>query len=51
MTPTGQNYPIAEHSFLFWGLYLGAVIAMTVGLLGLFIYAVHRSGQATRHDA
>src|SRR5690349_6192458 len=51
MTPSGQTYPIAEHSFLFWGIYLGAVMVMTIGLLGLFIYNVHRDGQTTRRDA
>lgn len=48
MTPPGQNYPIHEHSFLFWGLYLGVIVTFTVLLLGLFLYMVHRNGQATK---
>ena len=48
MTPTGQNYPIAEHSVLFWAVYVACAITMTMALLGLFIYRVHRDGQTTR---
>jgi hypothetical protein len=50
MTPAGQNYPIHEHEFLFWGLYLGGIVTVTIVLLGLFILVVHRSSQATRAD-
>jgi hypothetical protein len=48
MTPAGQNYPIHEHTFLFWGLYLGTVITVTFVALGLFVLMVHRTSQATR---
>jgi hypothetical protein len=50
MTPAGQNYPIHEHDFLFWGLYLGGIVTVTIALLGLFILMVHRSSQATGAD-
>ncbi|MBZ5740013.1 hypothetical protein [Nocardioides mangrovi] len=48
MTPAGQNYPIHEHTFLFWGVYLGIVITVTFLALGLFVWMVHRTSQATR---
>lgn len=51
MTPAGQNYPIAEHSVLFWAIYLAAAIATTIALMGLFLMMVNRHSQATRGDA
>jgi hypothetical protein len=48
MTPAGQNYPIHDHTFLFWGLYLGVIVTVTIALLGLFLLMVHRSSQSTR---
>lgn len=48
MAPAGQNYPIAEHSFLFWGLFLGSIILMTIAILALFAWRVQRASQATR---
>jgi hypothetical protein len=48
MTPPGQNYPIHEHGFLFWGIYLGIVIFVTFALMMFFIYQVNRTSQAVR---
>ena len=47
----GQNYPIAEHSPLFWVLFLGGVVLMVVTLTGAFLVAVARAGQTTRGDS
>lgn len=51
MTPAGQNYPIHEHTFVFWGAYLGVVMLVTIFLIGLFLYAVQRTSQAVREPA
>lgn len=48
MTPHGTNYPVQDHSVLFWGLYLGGIMLFTIALLGLFLIMVSRSSQATR---
>ncbi|HEY0952544.1 hypothetical protein [Nocardioides sp.] len=44
----GQNYPVADHSPLFWVLFLVGVVLMVVVLTGAFLVAVARAGQATR---
>jgi len=48
MTPDGTNYPIQDHSVLFWGLYLGGIMLFTIALLGVFLIMVARNSQATR---
>lgn len=50
MTPAGQNYPIAEHSVLFWAVYLTIAVLTTFALMLLFLWQVHRNSQATRAD-
>lgn len=50
-TNPGQNYPIAEHSPLFWVLFLVGVVLMVVVLTGAFLVAVARAGRATRADS
>lgn len=48
MTPDGNNYPIQEHSVLFWGAYLGGIMLFTILILGLFLLMVSRHSRATR---
>ena len=48
MNPAGRNnYPIEQHDVLFWAVYLGAAITLTLAMLGLFLFMVHRNSQST----
>ncbi|MFC7493999.1 MULTISPECIES: hypothetical protein [unclassified Nocardioides] len=49
MPPAAQNnYAIDEHGILFWTTYLGSAITLTIAMLGLFLFMVHRNSRATR---